>query len=60
MAFFRAAASSALVGGAGEGDGVVAGALVLAAGGVSEPPQPTPQTKMMTADPAAAIALRMS
>jgi hypothetical protein len=53
---FQAAASSALVGAGGEGGGVVAGALVLAAGGVSEPPQPTRTTKIMTADPAAAIA----
>ena len=60
MAFFSAAVSSALVGAAGDGDGVSTGALAAAGVGVSDPPQPTPQTKIMTADPAAAIALRMS
>jgi hypothetical protein len=62
MAFFSAAASSDLVGAAGEDDGVLDGALALASGGVvvSEPPQPTPETKIKTADPAAAIALRIS
>ena len=61
IAFFSAAASSALVG-VGVGVGVLAGALALASGGAggSDPPQPTPQTKISTADPAAAIALRMS